>query len=138
MPCLSSRADSDLKESFRESNAEAQLALPLAMTTIFGSSVICSPKGSAARACAGAGGGAWAVEGMSAGDLVSAGGGAGVAVGPGAGAAGALAAGGVAGGGADWGDCGSAAQKLSEIAAIGTSATVARRNERGNFIRYSP
>src|ERR1700676_5574254 len=139
MPCLSSSAASDLKESIRVSNAESQLALPLAMTTIFGSSVICSPKGSAVWTGAGGGvGGVWAVEGMSAGDLVSAGGGAGVAVGPGAGAAGALAAGGVAGGVADWGDCASASQKLTEIAAIGTSATVARRNERANFIRYSP
>src|ERR1700738_2436779 len=115
MPCLSSSAASDLKESIRVSNAESQLALPLAMTTIFGSSVICSPKGSAVWTGAGGGvGGVWAVEGMSAGDLVS------------------------AGGVADGGDCASASQKLSEIAAIGTSATVARRNERGNFIRYSP
>src|ERR1700738_1008643 len=114
MPCLSSSAASDLKESIRVSNAESQLALPLAMTTIFGSSVICSPKGSAVWTGAGGGvGGVWAGEGMSAGHLVS-------------------------GGVADWGDCASASQKLSEIAAIGTSATVARRNERGNFIRYSP
>ena len=47
MPCLSSSAVSVLNESIRVSNAESQLAVPLMMTTFLGSSVICSPKGSA-------------------------------------------------------------------------------------------
>src|SRR5450756_2951110 len=54
MPCLSSSADSDLNESIRVSNAESQLALPFRTTTVFGSSVICSPNGSAV--CTGAAG----------------------------------------------------------------------------------
>src|ERR1700710_1837169 len=116
MPCLSSKAVSDLKDSIRVSNAESQLALPLAITTVFGSSVICSPKGSAVWTGAAAGGvaGVCAAEGVSAGDLVSAGGGAGVADGVGDGVG--LAAGaGVAAGG----DCARALPTPSEIAAIG-------------------
>src|SRR5450432_1332905 len=69
MPCLSSSAVSALNESIRVSNAVSQLALPLAMTTFFGSSVIGSPKGSAvwtgeagAGVCAAAGGGAGLAE----------------------------------------------------------------------------
>src|SRR5258707_3405959 len=92
MPCLSSNPDSVFNDSIRVSNAESQLALPLTMTTVFGSSVICSPKGSAVCTGAAAGGvGLCAAEGTSAGDLVSAGGGAGVAAGAadGAGARGA-------------------------------------------------
>jgi hypothetical protein len=57
-------------------------------------------------------------------------------VGAGAGVAGAPAAGGAEAGGA--GDCASALPKLSEIAAIGTSATTARRKQLTDFIRYSP
>src|SRR5258706_4371218 len=57
MPCLSSKADSDLNESIRVSNAESQLALPFMMTTVFGASVICSPNGSAVWTGAAAGGG---------------------------------------------------------------------------------
>src|SRR3981081_3307749 len=94
MPCLSSKADSDLNESIRVSNAESQLAVPLMMTTFFGSSAICSPNGSAVWTGAAAGG----VAGVSA-----AAGGAGLAAGAGvaagAGAAGVGVAGGVAGGG---------------------------------------
>src|SRR5882757_230712 len=63
MPCLSSSAVSALNESISVSKAESQLALPLAITTFFGSSVIGSPKGSAvwtgaagAGVCAAAGG----------------------------------------------------------------------------------
>src|SRR6202790_135455 len=138
MPCLSSRADSVLNESIRVSNAESQLALPLAMTTVFGSSVICSPNGSAVCTGAAAGGdGVCAVEGRCAGDLVSAGGGTGVAVAAGAGdaaGAGVVAAGGAAGGG----DCASAPPRPNEIAAAGTSATRARRKQRVKFIQYSP
>src|SRR4051794_23345607 len=63
MPCLSSNADSDLKESIRLSNAESQLALPLRTTTIFGSSVICSPNGSAVCTGAGAAAGVSAAAG---------------------------------------------------------------------------
>src|ERR1700704_4960994 len=116
MPCLSSKADSDLKDSIRVSNAESQLALPLAMTTVWGSRVICSPNGSAV--CTGAaagGGGGCAGGGIIAGDGVSAGGGAGVAVAAGAGdaaGAGVVAAGGGAGGG----DCASALPRPNEIA----------------------
>src|SRR5258705_10243390 len=63
MPCLSSNADSALKESIRVSNAESQLALPLMTTTVFGVSVISSPNGSAVWTGAAAGGG---VAGLSA------------------------------------------------------------------------
>src|ERR1700686_992492 len=144
MPCLSSKADSDLKESIRVSNAESQLALPFMMTTVFGASVICSPNGSAV--CAAAGGGAAGVSaaaggvagvagaaGGLAGAGVAVGGGAGVAAAPGAGVAGVVTAGGAAGGG----DCASAVPRPSEIAAAGTSATMARRKEWGKFIQYS-
>src|SRR5258708_35702372 len=59
MPCLSRNADKDLSESISVSNAESQLALPFTMTTVFGASVICSPKGSAVwTGAAGGGGGA--------------------------------------------------------------------------------
>src|SRR5216683_2721758 len=99
MPCLSSNADSDLKESIRVSNAESQLALPFTMTTVFGASVICSPNGSAvwtgavaaggvAGVPAAAGGVGGAAEGLAAGAGVAGGGGAGVAAAPGAGVAG--------------------------------------------------
>src|SRR5690348_7042521 len=53
MPCFSSSADKDLKDSISASNAESQLAVPLSTTTVFGSSVISSPKASAV--CTGAG-----------------------------------------------------------------------------------
>src|SRR5258707_15257236 len=91
MPCFSSNADSDLKESIRVSNAESQLALPLAMMTVFGSNVICSPNGSAVCTGAAAGGGG-------AGGSAAAGGAAGGAHGVATGAGGAVGAG---GGGAD-------------------------------------
>src|SRR5882757_6551686 len=68
MPCLSSKADSDLNESIRVSNAESQLAVPLMMTTFFGSSAICSPNGSAvwtgAAVAAGAGAAGVGVAGV--------------------------------------------------------------------------
>src|SRR5882672_4076946 len=139
MPCLSSRAVSDLKDSIRVSNAESQLAVPLTITTFFGSSVICSPNGSALWTDAAGGGGvagACAADGGSAGDLVSAGGGtgAGVADGAGAGVAGVLAAGGAAGGGG----CAGALPEASEIAAIGISASTVRRKEEKRFIQWSP
>src|SRR5882672_6353461 len=111
MPSLSRNADRDLSESIRVSNAESQLALPFTMTTVFGASVICSPKGSAVWTGAAAGGGvagvsaaaggvAGAAEGLAAGAGVAVGAGAGVADAAGAGVSGALAAGG--------GDCASA------------------------------
>src|SRR5216683_3968600 len=142
MPCLSSNADSDLKESIRVSNAESQLALPFMMTTVFGASMICSPNGSAVWSGAAAGGGVAGVSAAAGGVVGAAEGpaaGAGVAVGGGAGVAGApgavvVTAGGAAGGG----DCASALPRPSEIAAAGTSATMARRKERGKFIQYSP
>src|SRR5260370_24705019 len=141
MPCLSSNADSDLNESIRVSNAASELALPFMMTTVFGASVICSPNGSAAwtGAAAGggvagvsaaAGGGVGAAEGLAAGAGVAVGGGAGVAGAAGMGVAGVLTAGGAAG----VGDCASALPRPSEIAAAGTSATMARRKEREKFI----
>src|SRR5262245_33257995 len=110
MPCLSSSAVSALKESIRVSNAESQLALPLAMTTFLPSSVIGSPKGSAACAVAGAaaaGGDApGAGEALAAGAGVAAGAGeapaAGAALAPGAGESEAAGAGEAAGDGDDW------------------------------------
>src|SRR5712671_6125939 len=133
MPCLSSTAVSALNASIRVSKALSQLAVPRMTTAFFGSSVNCSPKGSAVWTGAGGGGvGVWAAEGVSAGDLVSAGGGTGVALGEGVGVADGLGVGEAAGAGA----CPSAAFP-SAIAAIGASATRATRKER-RFIRYSP
>src|SRR5580698_6402152 len=127
MLCLSSIAVSALNESIRVSNAESQLAVPFSTTTFFGVSVISWPKGSAVWTGATAGGGA-AAAGLSAGDLFSAGGGTGVAVivGEAAGVGDAEVAGagvGLAAGG----DCARAEPRPSEIAAIGTSASHARR-----------
>src|SRR5437868_14942570 len=126
MPCLSSSADSALNESIRVSNAESQFALPLMTTTIFGVSAISSPNGSAVCTGAAAGGvaGVSAVAGGvpgAAGELAPGAGGAGpgVAGGAGAGGVGVLTAGG--GGGV----CASTLPSPSEIAAAGTSATMA-------------
>src|SRR5580692_11270618 len=125
MLCLSSIAVSALNESIRVSNAESQLAVPFSTTTFFGVSVISWPKGSAVWTGATAGGGA-AAAGLSAGDLFSAGGGTGVGVGEAAGVGDAeLAGAGV--GLAAGGDCARAEPRPSEIAAIGTSASHARR-----------
>src|SRR5258705_12792903 len=101
MPCLSSSAVSALNESIRASKAASQLALPFIITTFFGSSENCSPKGSAVWTGAGGGVGVWAAAGVSAGDLVSAGGGAGE--GAGAGGAGGGGGAGEGGGGREWG-----------------------------------
>src|ERR1700685_2190693 len=105
MPCLSSSADSDLKESIRASNAESQLAVPFRTTTVFGASVISSPKGSAVCTGAAAGGVAGvsavaggAADGLAAGAGLADGAGAGVTAGAG-GARGVPAGGGAAGGG---------------------------------------
>src|SRR6185312_2338512 len=109
MFCLSSRAVSVLNESIRVSNAESQLALPLRITTVFGVSTISSPNGSAVWTGAVAGGAA----GVSAA----------------AGGDGVLAAEGAAGG-----DCASAWPRPRDIAAAGTSAIMARRIVRKQFI----
>src|SRR5258707_15175337 len=130
MTCLSSNADSALKESIRVSNAESQLALPLMTTTVFGVSVISSPNGSAVWTGAAAGGGVAGVSAVAGGVPGAAGelapgagvagcGGAGVADGAGAGGAGVLTAGGTGG------VCASTLPSPSEIAAAGTSATMA-------------
>src|SRR6516165_1346614 len=115
MPCLSSSALSPLKESIKVSNAESQLALPLAITTFFASSVIASPKGSAvwtvaegAGVCAVGGGAAGAGEGFTGG----------------AGQAG--------------GCCATTAPPESSIAAAGISAARARQRKQAKFIQYSP
>src|SRR5437763_5797573 len=133
-PCLSSSAANDLKESIRVSNAESQLALPLSTTTVFGSSVICSPKGSAVCTGAGTAGGAAGVSAV-------AGGLAGAAEGPPPGAgAGVGAASGLAGAvvdGAGAGACASALPAHKQIAA-GISAISSRRNQRRRFIACSP
>src|SRR5262245_42508593 len=101
MPCLSSRAVSDLNDSIRVSNAASQLAVPLATSTFLGVSENSSPKGSAvwteAAGGCGAGVGACSAVGVSAGDLVSAGGGTGAGLGTAEG----LGAGEAAGAG-DW------------------------------------
>src|SRR3981189_133052 len=136
MPCLSSKADSDLNESIRVSNAESQLAVPFMMTTVFGASVICSPNGSGVWTGAAGGGGVAGVS-AAAGGVVGAAG-AGVAVGGGAGVAGGGVAGALTAGGDAGGDCASALPRPSEMAAAGTSATMARRKQRGKFIQYSP
>src|SRR5258705_13794462 len=128
MPCLSSNADSALNESIRVSNAESQLALPLMTTTVFGVSVISSPNGSAVWTGAAAAGGVSAVAGGvpgAAGELAPGAGVAGCAgagVADGAGGVGVLTAGGEGGGG---GVCASTLPSSSEIAAAGTSATMA-------------
>src|ERR1700745_4240565 len=102
MFCLASRAFSDLNESISVSNAESQLAVPLAMTTFLASSVIGSPKGSAACTVGeGAGGGACAADGegdaaglvAGAGEALAAGDGLAVALGAGDGLAEAAGAG---------------------------------------------
>src|SRR5438874_10692150 len=133
-PCLSSSAANDLKESIRVSNAESQLALPLSTTTVFGSSVICSPKGSAVCTGAGTAGGAAGVS-AAAGGLAGAAEGLPPGVGAGVGAASGLA--GAAGDGAGAGACASALPAHKEIAA-GISAISSRRNQRRRFIAYSP
>src|SRR5258708_30700349 len=100
MPCLSSNADSALKESIRVSNAESQLALPLMTTTVFGVSVISSPNGSAVWTGAAAGGGVAGVSAVAGGVPGAAG-----ELAPGAGGAGCGGAGGAAwaGAGGAWG-----------------------------------
>src|ERR1700759_3046770 len=74
MPCLSSSALSALNDSISVSNAESQLAWPLATTTFLPSSVIGSPKGSAVcTGAAGAGVCATEGEGLAAGDAEASG-----------------------------------------------------------------
>ena len=141
MPCLSSSAVSVLKDSIRASNAASQLALPLAIRTFFGSSVIGSPKGSAVWTSAAGGcpgvplaAGAGAALGAGLAEAAGAGvaGGAGLAAGPAEGAG--LEGKGLegkglaetAGAGVDWAN---AASKLKMRAAAGSSAASATRKE---------
>ena len=133
MPCLSSSAFSALKESTSVSKAESQLAWPLATTTFLASSVIGSPKGSAA--CTGAAGaGVCAIDGegeglaAGAGDAEAAG--AGVAVAAGAGLADADGE-----GDACWASAGA---MPSQIAATGINAIRVLRGKRGTVIQLSP
>ncbi len=133
MPCLSSSAFSALNESIRVSNAESQLALPLAITTFLASSVIGSPKGSAA--CTGAAGaGVCATdgdgEGLAAGAGEAEAAGAGLAVAAGAGLADADGE-----GVACWA---SAVAIPSQIAATGINAIRALRGRKGRVIQLSP
>src|SRR5579859_430542 len=128
MPCLSSKAASDLNDSISVSNAESQLAVPLMITTGFGVNVISSPNGSAIWTGAGDDGVAC---------VAAAGGGAGGGLADGAGAGAAGVAGVAAAGGAGVGaGCANAAARWNEIAATGTNAAMARRNGRGQLIRY--
>src|SRR5437764_211737 len=88
MPCLSSSVFSALKASTSVSKAESQLAVPLTITTFFGSSVVSRPKGSAVCTGAGlaatAGGGAAGLgEALAAGDGDAAGAGEALAAGDG-------------------------------------------------------
>src|SRR5579871_771404 len=129
MFCLASSPLSALNESTRVSNAESQLAVPLAMTTFLASNVIGSPKGSAVCTVAdGAGVGACAADGAGDAD------GWGEALAAGAGLAAALGAGeGLAeAAGAGDGDCASVAPALSQSAATGISAAKMKREGR-NF-----
>src|SRR5215469_10824190 len=82
MFCLVSRAFSDLNESISVSNAESQLAVPLAMMTFLASSVIDSPKGSAVCTVAD-GAGACAADGEGGAEGLAAGAGASLAAGDG-------------------------------------------------------
>src|SRR5271163_1819786 len=133
MFCLASKPFSALNESISVSNAESQLALPLATMTFLPSSVIGSPKGSAVCTVAD-GAGFCAADGE--GDAVGLAAGSGEALAAGEGLAEALGAGeGLAEAlGAGDGDCASDAPAPSQIAAAGTSAANARREGR-NFIR---
>src|SRR6266849_2322820 len=119
MPCLSSSADSALNESIRVSKAESQLALPLMMTTVFGVRVISSPNGCAVWTGAAAGGGVAGVSAVAGGVPGGAG-----ELAPGAGVAGCAGAG-VADGAGAGGVGVSTLPSPSEIAAAGTSATMA-------------
>src|SRR5262245_43382917 len=129
MPCLSSSAVSVLKESISVSNAASQFALPLMVTTFLASSVIGSPKGSAActagggvaGVCAAAGGADGAGEGLAEEVGLAEGAGAGEAWGAGLGAGSGLGeadgAGVAVGEAAGAGDCAIAAP-------IGTAAAI--------------
>src|SRR6185312_2724983 len=132
MPCLSSSVFSALKASISVSKAESQLAVPLTITTFFGSSVVSRPKGSAvctgAGVAAAAGGGAAGAgegEALAAGDGAAAGAGAALAAGEGeadgAGEGLADAA------GAGLGVCARAPGTPNDMVAAGISASSARR-----------
>src|SRR4029077_17674495 len=129
MPCLSRNVDTVFKDSSSVSNAVSQLAVPLTRTTVFGVSVISSPKGSAVRTGAGPpGGGAGVAEAAGVGEEAGAGvaeAAGGVTVGLADGFGGGVGEAGAEAAGAEGvGDCASAVAKFSEIAATGTNATM--------------
>src|ERR1700760_4003831 len=133
MPCLSSSAFSALNESIRASNAESQLAWPLATTTFLASSVMDSPKGSAV--CTGAAGaGVCATdgegEGLAAGAGDAEGAGAGLVGGAGAGLADADGE-----GDACWAGAGATP---NQIATTGINAINVLRGRKGRVIQLSP
>src|ERR1700756_1093213 len=129
MPCLSSSAVNAFSESTSVSKAASQLALPLATTTFFASSLISWPNGSAVctfaagGVCAAAGGGAGEGGAPGAGE-----GGAGLALGAGDGLAES------SGDGVGEGACASV-WPAPNASATGANAVRARRNLR-KFIRY--
>src|ERR1700741_554973 len=126
MPCLSSSALSALNESISVSNAESQLAWPLATTTFLPSRVIASPKGSAV--CTGAAGaGVCATDGEGAGLAA----GAGATGGAGAGLAGAAGAGLADADGEGDACCACAGATPNQIAATGINAINVLRGRKG-------
>src|SRR6516165_1087032 len=138
MPCLSSSAFSALKVSISVSKAESQFALPLAITTFFGSSVVSRPKGSAVWTGAVAAGGFAAAAGgavvLGAGEALAAGAGLvsgeGVALAAGDGDADGAGKGLADAAGAGLGDCAKAPDRPKEMAAAGISAAKARQKMR--------
>ena len=122
-----------MNESIRVSNAESQLAWPLATTTFLASSVIGSPKGSAV--CTGAAGaGVCATDGD--GEGLAAGVGEAEAAGAGlAGAAGAGLADADGAGDACWAGAGA---MPNQIAATGINAIRVLRGRKGRVIQLSP
>jgi hypothetical protein len=144
MPCLSRNAERVFRDSSSVSNAVSQLAVPLTRITVFGVSVISSPKGSAVRTGAGSpDGGVGVAEAAGVGEeagagVVAAAGGVTVGLADGFGTGAGEAAGAGAAGADGVGDCASTVARFNEIAATGTNATMARRKGRGQLIRYSP
>src|SRR5215471_18107936 len=132
IPCLSNSAVIVLSESIRVSNAESQLALPLAIKTFLASSVVGSPKESAVWTVAD-GAGVCSADGegdaAGAGEGLAAGAGAADGAGDGAGLAE------TSGAGVGEGCCAFAAPPASEIAS-GINRTGAQRQKRGRFIYF--
>src|SRR5579859_3012364 len=128
MPCLSRSAFSALNESISVSNAESQLAVPLAITTFLAVSMICSPKASAVWT-EGEGAGLCAADGE--GEAAGLAAGAGLADGTGEGVGLAVAAGAGEAAGEAAGAWASASPTPSPIATAGINATRARRGRKG-------